>query len=104
MAGFPIGWLCISTTPSATATEDPAYSRRLVTLAPDAAAHAELRVTDAMNYPSSTCQPVTVHRLRVFPPSQTSSQYLTLNAMACTSTWVQILSVQTVQPGNGMTG
>lgn len=56
----------------AAATEDPAYPRRLVTLAPGAAAHAELRVTDAMNYPASACRPVTVHRLRVFPPGQTS--------------------------------
>jgi hypothetical protein len=88
----------------AAATEDPSYPRRLVTLAPGAAAHAELRVTDAMNYPASACQPVTVHRLRVFPPGQTSPLYLTLNATACTSTSVQILSVQTVQPGNGIAG
>ncbi len=88
----------------AAATEDPAYPRRLVTLAPGAAAHAELRVTNAMNYPASACQPVTVHRLRVFPPGQTSPLYLALNATACTSTSVQILSVQTVQPGNGTAG
>jgi hypothetical protein len=88
----------------AAATEDPSYPRRLVTLAPGATAHAELRVTDAMNYPASACQPVTVHRLRVFPPGQTSPLYLTLNATACTSTSVQILSVQTVQPGNGIAG
>jgi len=88
----------------AAATEDPFYPRRLVTLAPGAAAHAELRVTDAMNYPASACQPVTVHRLRVFPPGQTSPLYLTLNATACTSTSVQILSVQTVQPGDGIAG
>ncbi len=88
----------------AAATEDPTYPRRLVTLASGAAAHAELRVTDAVNYPSSACQPVTVHRLRVFPPGQISSLYLTLNATACASTSVQILSVQTVQPGNGAAG
>ena len=82
----------------AAATEDPAYPRRLVTLAPGAAAHAELRVTDAMNYPASACRPVTVHRLRVFPPGQTSPLYLILNATACASASVQILSVQTVQP------
>jgi len=88
----------------AAATEDPAYPRRLVTLAPGAAAHAELRVTDAMNYPASACRPVTVHRLRVFPPGQTSPLYLALSATACTSTSVQILSVQTVQPDNGIAG
>lgn len=88
----------------ATAAEDPAYPRRLVTLVPGATVHAELKVTEAMNYPSPTCQPVTAHRLRVFPPGQTSPLYITLSAMACASTSVRILSVQTVQPGNGLDG
>jgi Protein of unknown function (DUF4232) len=88
----------------AAATEDPTYPRELVTLTPGAVAHAELRVTDAMNYPSPACQVVTAHRLRVFPPGQTNPLYLTLDARACAITSVQILSVQTVQPGNGATG
>jgi Protein of unknown function (DUF4232) len=88
----------------AAATEDPTYPRVLVTLAPGVTAHAELRVTDAMNYSASACQPVTADRLRIFPPGQTSPLYLSLNARACASTSVQILSVQTVQPGNGVAG
>jgi Protein of unknown function (DUF4232) len=85
----------------AAATEDPTYPRRLVTLAPGATAHAELRITDALNYPSSTCQPAAVHLLRVYPPGQASALHLNLTTTACSSTSVQILSVQTVQPGNG---
>jgi hypothetical protein len=81
-----------------------AYPRRLVTLAAGTTAHAEVRVTNAMNYPASTCQPVAVHRLKVFAPGQTSPRFTTLNVMACTSTSVQLLSVQTVQPGNGIAG
>jgi hypothetical protein len=88
----------------AAATEDPTYPRELVTLTPGAVAHAELRVTDAMNYPSPACQVVTAHRLRVFPPGQTNPLYLTLDARACAITSVQILSVQTVQPGTGVAG
>jgi hypothetical protein len=88
----------------AAATEDPTYPRQLVTLTPGAAAHAELRVTDALNYPSPACQVLTAHRLRVFPPGQASPLYLTLNARACAITSVQILSVQTVQPGTGVAG
>jgi len=88
----------------AAATEDPTYPRQLVTLTPGAAAHAELRVTDALNYPSPACQVVTAHRLRVFPPGQTNPLSLTLDARACAITSVQILSVQTVQPGNGLAG
>jgi hypothetical protein len=40
------------------------------------------------------------NRLRIFPPGQTSPLYVSLTAMGCSSTSVQILSVQTVQPGN----
>jgi len=88
----------------AAATEDPTYPRALVTLAPGAAAHATLRVTNAANYPDSACQPVTVHRLKVYPPGETRPVYLSLKATACTSTSVQILSVPTVRPGNGLAG
>ena len=86
------------------ATEDPAYPRRLVTLAPGTTAHAELRITNAMNYPASACQPIAVHRLRVFAPGLTIPRFATLNVTACTSASVQLLSVQTVQPGNGLAG
>jgi hypothetical protein len=82
------------------ATEDTTYPRRLVTLTPGSTVHAELKITDARNYPPSTCQPATASRLRIFPPGQTSPLYISLTAMACSSTSVQILSVQTVQPGN----
>ncbi len=85
----------------AAATEDPTYPRRLVILTPGSTVHAELRITDAQNYPPSTCQPATVNRLRIFPPGQTSPLYISFTAMACLNTSVPILSVQTVQPGNG---
>ena len=84
----------------AAATEDPTYPRQLVTLAPGATAHATLRVVDAVNYPASTCHPVTVQRIRVFPPNQTTSLYINLAATACRNSSLQILSVQTVQPGS----
>jgi hypothetical protein len=83
------------------AVEDPTYPRQLIMLTPGSTAHAELRVTDAQNYPPSTCQPATVSRLRIFPPGQTTPLYISFTAMACSSISVPILSVQTVQPGNG---
>jgi Protein of unknown function (DUF4232) len=85
----------------AAATEDPTYPRRLVTLAPGATAHATLRVVDALNYPAPACHPVTVNRLKIYPPNQTSFLYLNLTATGCSIASVQILSVQTAQPGNG---
>jgi hypothetical protein len=57
-----------------------------------------------MNYPASACQPIAVHRLRVFAPGLTIPRFATLNVTACTSASVQLLSVQTVQPGNGLAG
>jgi Domain of unknown function (DUF4232) len=83
------------------ATEDPTYARQLVTLAPGGTAHAELRVVNAQNYPASTCRPVTAHRLKVYPPGQTGALYISFTATACSNPSVQILAVQTVQPGKG---
>ena len=85
----------------AAATENTVYPRQLVTLAPGATAHAELGVGTAQNYPSSTCSPVTVSALKVYPPGQTSALLLAISTTACSNTSVQILSVQTVQPGAG---
>ncbi len=85
----------------AAATESPVYPRTLVTLSPGAIVHAELQVGTAANYPSSTCNPVAVHRLRVFPPGQTSALFVSLTATACANPAVPLLTVQTVQPGSG---
>jgi hypothetical protein len=85
----------------AAASEDPTYPRIMVTLTPGSTVHAELRITDAQNYPPSTCGPVAAHQLRIFPPGQTSALYLETTAMGCANASVQILSVQTVQPGSG---
>jgi len=85
----------------AAAKEDPVYPRQLVTLAAGGTAHAELQITDAQNYPSATCSPVAVHRLKVYPPGQTSAIYVAITSTGCAKTSVQILEVQTVQPGNG---
>jgi hypothetical protein len=54
-----------------------------------------------VNYPPSMCDPVAVHRIRVFPPGQTSALLVSLTATACANPAVSLLSVQTVQPGSG---
>jgi hypothetical protein len=83
------------------ATENPVYPRQLVTLAAGATAHADLGVGTAQNYPSATCSPVAVSTLKVYPPGQTSALVVPITATACANTSVQLLSVQTVQPGSG---
>ncbi|HUC23679.1 MAG TPA: DUF4232 domain-containing protein [Streptosporangiaceae bacterium] len=85
----------------AAATRDPAHPRQRVRLAPGETAHADLRVVNARNYPSATCDPVSVQRLKVYPPGQTSVLYLSLTATACRNPSVQILSVRTTLPGAG---
>jgi hypothetical protein len=83
------------------ATEEPVFPRRLVSLAAGASAYAELQVAVAQNYPASLCSPVTVHRLKVYPPGQTSALYVSLTTTGCKKSSAPILHVETVQPGNG---
>ena len=85
----------------AAATENPAYPRTLVTVSPGATVHAELKVARAENYLAADCDPRLVHRLRVYPPGQTSALILSLTATACANTAITLLDVQTVQAGAG---
>ena len=83
------------------ATENPVHPRRLVTVPPGQAAHAELQVLNAQNYPPADCSMVAAHWLRVYPPNQTVPVYASFTAQACAKPRT-VLTVETVQPG--MTG
>jgi Protein of unknown function (DUF4232) len=87
----------------ASAGEDSAATRRLVTLAPGAKAHALLQVVVAQNFPAAKCKLVHAHWLKVFPPGQTAALYLKYTSPTCSnpSTSVRVLGVQTMQPGDG---
>jgi hypothetical protein len=80
------------------ATENPAHSRQLITLAAGQAGHAELQVVNAQNYPPADCGLVTARWLRVYPPNQTAPLYAGFTAQACTKPR-PVLTVETVQPG-----
>lgn len=88
----------------ASANEDAATPRKLVTLAPGSTAHALLQVAVAQNFPPAKCKLVTAHWLKIFPPGQTAAQFLPYKAATCSnpSTSVRTLGVQTVQPGQGV--
>jgi hypothetical protein len=88
----------------ASANEDAATPRKLVTLAPGATAHALLQVAVAQNFPPAKCKLVTAHWLKIFPPGQTAAQFLQYKAATCSnpSVSVRTLAVQTVQPGQGV--
>ena len=74
---------------------------RLVTLGANQTGNALLRITQALNYPTSKCHPVTTTYLQIYPPNQTTPVYLGYKATACSSTDVKLLSVGVVQAGKG---
>ena len=82
------------------ATESHQAPRRLVTLAPGAAASAVLRIVQAANFPPAKCHPVKAGYLQIYPPNQTTPVYLPYKAQACAKP-VQILTIGVVQPGAG---
>jgi hypothetical protein len=88
----------------AAAQRNAAFAKTLVRLAPGQTAHAWLKVTVAANYPVATCQPVTAHSLRIYPPGETVAGYVGHTFSACSSTRTALLSVLPVRAGQGVAG
>ena len=88
----------------AAATRASGASSVSVTLAAHATAHAWLQVVEAGNYPASTCQPVTAHWLKVYPPGNTAASYIGHSFPACSSGKVTVLTVMPVRSGAGVQG
>jgi hypothetical protein len=88
----------------AAAQENPTYAKQPVRLAAGGVAHAWLQVTEAGNYPSSTCEPVTAHWLRVFAPGNTAALYVSHSFDACSSANAPLLTVMPVRGGQGVQG
>jgi hypothetical protein len=88
----------------APAQQNPGFGKVAVRLAAGGQAHAWLQVTQAGNYPSATCQPVTAHGLRVYAPGETEALYVNQSFSACSSASVQLLTVMPVRPGQGVRG
>jgi len=82
------------------AAENPATPREVVTLAAHGTANALLRIVDAANYPAAECGPVNTKWLQIIPPNQYVPIYVGYNTQTCAKP-VQILTVDTVQPGSG---
>ena len=90
----------------AAAALDRGVKARSVALAPGAAAHAWLQVTDAMNFPANECHPVTANGLRVNLPGQRAHSYMGHAFPACAAAMhgSEILTVQPIQPGRARRG
>jgi hypothetical protein len=58
-----------------------------------------LQITDAGNYPASTCAPVAAAGLRVYPPDQTASKIVPFPFVACSHRGPLVLHVESVQKG-----
>jgi Protein of unknown function (DUF4232) len=84
------------------AVRNPTFAPRTVTVGPGATVHAALQVVIAQNYPPATCDPVTAHRLRVYPPGQTAPLYVSFTAMTCTGSIPggSTLGIYVVRPGS----
>lgn len=109
--GYPgVSWV---TAPSGSqigrpATRNPAVTPAAVVLAPGQTAHVTLQVVDALNYSKSTCQPVTAHWLKIFPPGQFTALYVKFSALTCSaklpSKLGSTLTVDAVKAGQGKPG
>jgi len=88
----------------AAATRASNISSVSVLVAAHATAHAWLQVAGAGNYPAATCQPVTAHWLRVYPPGNTAASYVGQSFPACADGKVAILTVMPVRASAGTRG
>jgi hypothetical protein len=70
----------------------------LVTLPPNAAAHAPLRLTQPGNY-GPPCQPVDVAGFRVYPPDETTALFAASPQQACSAKGLAVPTIRPVQPG-----
>jgi len=85
----------------AAASRSTQTAASLVTLAAGATGNVLLRITQAENYPSATCNPVASTYLQIYPPNQTTPIYLAYKSTGCSSTKVNLLTVSVVQAGAG---
>jgi hypothetical protein len=90
------------------ASRNPAVAPSTVILPAGGTAHVTIQVVDALNYSKSTCQPVTAHWLKVFPPGQFTALYVKFSALTCSvklpSKLGSPLTVDAMKGGGGQPG
>jgi len=85
----------------AAATRSNSVPPKLVTLVAGQSANALLRITQALNYPTSRCSPVNTTYLQIYPPNQTTPIYLAYKSTGCKVTAVKLLTIGVMQLGAG---
>lgn len=79
------------------AQRDPS-SARLITLSPGGVASNQVRVPDVGVFSQSACKPATAAYIKVYPPNQTASVYVSAKTKVCTTSQGRS-GVQTVVSG-----
>jgi hypothetical protein len=82
------------------AARDRSTAPKVVTLAPGQSGSFALRVADAAALPAASCEPVTAHWLKIFPPENTAALYVGYTAHACASKTATILTTRAVTEGS----
>jgi hypothetical protein len=77
----------------------PVTPSHQIVLAPGQTANAALGVAEAANFPASSCNPVTAHWLKVFPPDQTVAAYVAFTTQTCASTTTATMHISEISSG-----
>jgi hypothetical protein len=77
----------------------PVTPSHQIVLAPGQTANAALGVAEAGNFPASSCNPVTAHWLKVFPPDQTVAAYVAFTTQTCASTTTATMHISAITSG-----
>lgn len=94
-AGTPV------TQVGAAADRTPGSAKTIVLLPPHGVASALLRITQALNYPTANCGPVSTSWLQIFPPGQTAPLYMSYKSTGCSKDSVHLLTIGVVKAGPG---
>lgn len=71
----------------------------LITLAPGATASAVLKIADAYNFPSGSCDPTPTSYVVVYPPNTGTPIHLKYSAITCADRATQTMTVNSVRSG-----
>lgn len=89
------------------ASRQATFGSQTVPLASGVTAHAWLGIADAGNFPAASCQPVTAHWLKVYPPDQTQALYTQFATTVCSKKVTggsTPLTILPIRPGSGSPG
>jgi hypothetical protein len=59
--------------------------KKIISLAPGAAAHASIGLPSVANFAAATCKPVPIRGFRVYPPDETAAVFVSAAQQACST-------------------